>query len=222
MIGKVCDCGKRERDIMESKLQFANIPEALRSENAGLARLDAYKLEDSRKTFTNVSKIIRAWIDNYPSMNENGKGLYFFSHAKGSGKTRMAAKVAETLIRDKGISAKFATSMQILDAIKATWDGKAGEEQKLLDDLKRVPVLIIDDFGTEKVRDWMSEKFYSIINDRYLNRKIMIFTSNYRVDELDYDERITNRIKERCYQVSFPEESVRDNIAEQMQKEMTG
>lgn len=32
--------------------------------------------------------------------------------------------------------------------------------------------------------------------------------------------RITNRIKERTYQIAFPEESVRDHIAERNQEEM--
>lgn len=47
-----------------------------------------------------------------------------------------------------------------------------------------------------------------------------IFTSNDPLDKLSYNDRITNRIKERTYQISFPEESVRDHIAERMQEEI--
>ena len=58
------------------------------------------------------------------------------------------------------------------------------------------------------------------INERYINRRVTIFTSNESLDSLRYDDRITNRIKERTYQIAFPEESVRDHIAERHQEEM--
>lgn len=35
-----------------------------------------------------------------------------------------------------------------------------------------------------------------------------------------FDDRITNRIKERTYQIAFPEESVRDYIAKKNQEEL--
>ena len=36
-----------------------------------------------------------------------------------------------------------------------------------------------------------------------------MYTSNLSLDDLRYDDRITNRIKERTFQLPFPEESVR-------------
>ena len=47
-----------------------------------------------------------------------------------------------------------------------------------------------------------------------------IFTSNESLETLQYDDRITNRIKERTYQITFPEESVRDHIAERHKAEI--
>ena len=40
------------------------------------------------------------------------------------------------------------------------------------------------------------------------------------MESLRYDERITNRIKERTYQIPFPEESVRDIIARDNMREL--
>ena len=111
--------------------------------------------------------------------------------------------------------------MQILNEIKSSW-GKDNNmsESRLLDDLANTEILIIDDFGTEQVKDWISERFYQIINSRYVDKKVTIFTSNLPLDELQYDERITNRIKERTFRIPFPEESVRDIIAEKNMKEL--
>ena len=91
-----------------------------------------------------------------------------------------------------------------------------------MDALSTAEVLIIDDFGVESQAAWINDKLYQIINERYINRKVTIFTSNEPLESLQYDDRITNRIKERTYQIAFPEESVRDHLAEQHQEEMLG
>lgn len=94
------------------------------------------------------------------------------------------------------------------------------QEEQLIDELARADILIIDDFGTETEKDWVNEKYYEIIDGRYTSRKITIFTSNYCISRLNYDERITNRILERSLEIPFPEESVREHIAETMKQQM--
>ena len=67
---------------------------------------------------------------------------------------------------------------------------------------------------------WINDRFYQIINDRYVNKKVTIFTSNIELEKLQYDDRITNRIKETTYQIHFPEESIRGYIAEKNDRDM--
>ncbi|WP_320961781.1 hypothetical protein [Hungatella effluvii] len=105
-----------------------------------------------------------------------------------------------------------------MNEIKATWDDRTRSESDLLRALSTVQVLIIDDFGTELPKDWIGERFYSIINGRYQDKLITFFTSNMSLPDLRYDDRITNRIRERTFQLPFPEESVREQIAEHNQK----
>ena len=69
---------------------------------------------------------------------------------------------------------------------------------------------MIDYFGTELITEWVGEKFYQIVNGRYINKKVTIFTSNHDLKTLNYDDRITSRIRERSYLVHYPEESVRE------------
>ena len=132
---------------------------------------------------------------------------------KGSGKTRLATSIANDLIRQKMISAKFATTIQILDKIKATWGNPDQGEQNLIYDIISVPVLIIDDIGVEPAKDWVNERFYSILNGRMIEKKITIFTSNCRMEELNLDERIVNRIMKMTLPIEFPNESVRMTLA---------
>lgn len=217
-----CKCGLRQRQIMNSRLSFANIPESFKDVRMSNFDETIYKDANSQNKIHTAVKAIKYWLDNFEAMNERGMGLYLYSETKGSGKTRMAVSVANELIYEKHIQVKFATSLQILNEIKASWDKQDREysEIKLLDFLCTSKILIIDDFGTEQAKDWIGEKFYQIINSRYVDKKITIFTSNARIDLLKYDDRITNRIKERTFQIPFPEESVRDIIARQNMKEL--
>ena len=90
-----------------------------------------------------------------------------------------------------------------------------------MNDLAKAEFLVIDDFGTERATDWAGEKFYQIVNKRYINKKVTFFTSNYDLEKLKYDDRITNRIKERSFIAHFPEESVREVIAKR-ENDITG
>nr|WP_304058125.1 ATP-binding protein [Enterocloster clostridioformis] len=212
--GRRCGCGLVERQIMERKLEFANIPEAFKALDIRSFRLDVYRNEDSRKVILNTCAAIKYYLDNLDSMQKDGMGLYLYSGAKGSGKTRMAASIANEMVSAYRMQVKFAGSMQIINEIKATWDDKGRSESDLLRALSTVQALAIDDFGTELPRDWIGERFYNIINGRYQDNLITIYTSNLSLQDLKYDDRITNRIKERTFQLPFPEESVREIIAE--------
>lgn len=210
-----CKCGIRQKKIMNNRLSFADIPKVF--ENVRMSNFDenVYKDANSQNKIHTAIKAIKYWFDNYGIMQERGMGLYLYSETKGSGKTRIAASIANELIYEKKIQVKFATSLQILDEIKSIWNKESEHtENKLLDFLCTSPVLIIDDFGIEQgEKTWIGEKFYRIINSRYTEKRITIFTSNVKIDLLKYDERITNRIKERTFQIPFPEKSVRDIIA---------
>ena len=216
-----CGCGERQRKIMQGKIEFASIPESFKELRLNSFATSVYKQTVSKQCIAKSCKLIKGWLDNLERMKTEGMGLYLYSQTKGSGKTRMATSIGNELIFEKHMQVKFATSLQIVNEIKACWDEESElSESTLLNYLIRSEVLILDDFGTEHIKDWIQDKFYHIINSRYVNRKITIFTSNMDLNNLKYDERITNRIKERCFVIPFPEESVREHIAEDKMHEL--
>lgn len=213
-----CEC--RAKQIAENRLRFANIPEMFRELELRTFRTDIYRLPESREKINLACKVVKRYLDNFSEMEESGMGLYLVSHTKGSGKTRMAAGIANELMRH-GKQVKFAVSSAILKEIKSTWhEDSAYTESRLIDQLCITDILIIDDFGMENVNPWVNEKFYQIINERYIRHKVTIVTSNEKLRESRYDERIISRLKEVCYEIDFPEESVRDLIAQQKNEQM--
>lgn len=217
---KECEC--RAKEIAESRLRFANIPELFRELTLKTFRADIYREPESVARINLACNIVKRYLANFEEMEAAGMGLYLVSHTKGSGKTRMAAGIANELMA-RGKQVKFAVSSAILKEIKDTWhEGSEYTESRLIDQLCLTEILIIDDFGMEKISDWANEKFYQILNERYVRRKVTIFTSNEKLCESKYDERIISRLKENCYEVDFPEESVRELLAEQKKAEMLG
>ena len=214
-----CDCGLRQRQIQENKLRFAAIPKTYKDVRLKDITARFYVQENSKNIIKAASKDVKNYLDKLFEHIEEGRGLYFWSETKGSGKTMMAAALANELINEYHRYVKFATSLEILDEIRNTYNRNSEDtESKLLKDLVTSEFLIIDDFGTERATDWAGEKFYQIVNKRYVNKKVTIFTSNYNLTTLRYDDRITNRIRERCWIIHFPEESVREYKARLYEK----
>ena len=71
----------------------------------------------------------------------------------------MAASLANKFLYSDIV--KFATSSQILNEIKRTYDRNNDQsESDLLDALVTADVLFIDDFGSEKPSGWVNDKFH--------------------------------------------------------------
>ena len=213
---KECECGLRQREIQKSKLRFAAIPETYKDVCLKDMSVKMYDSQASKDIFKSIVKLVKWYLSDLYKNIDEGKGIYIWSETKGSGKTMLAAALANELINEYHRYVKFATSLDILDEIRATYRKDSEEnESKLLKDLVTSEFLVIDDFGTERATDWAGEKFYQIVNKRYINKKVTFFTSNYDLRTLKYDDRITNRIRERSYIAHFPEESVREVKARQ-------
>lgn len=211
---KECECGMKQKKILEGKLSFASIPKEFEGHTVDNFITNCYSSQRAEELAQIAKEIARNYVDQFREIQEEGKGLYFYSSVKGSGKTRLAVSIANEIIHKYMISSKFATAIQILDEIKASWteDGSA-TEQKLIQDIIRVPVLVIDDIGVERAKDWINERFYNILNGRMIQKKVTIFTSNCSIEQLKLDDRIVNRIQKMALPVSFPNESIRSAIA---------
>lgn len=216
-----CSCGIRQKQIKKNRIDFANIPYGFKTMRLDNYREDIYEAPESRIIVEKNLKAANWWMDNFEDMKELGKGFYLYSPTKGCGKTRFAISLANELIETKNCSVKFATSIQIINELKATWN-KSYEytEQQLLEELASAEVLIIDDFDTETPKEWIEERFYQIINTRYMNNLITIITSNTALENTSYDERIKNRILEKSYRLVFPNESIRDQLGKSNQEEL--
>lgn len=221
-----CECGKIQRERIETKLRFAALPEEFRGQTVDNFRVDCYSTPQDQELARAAKLISKRFVERFEEIKEMGKGLFFYSGVKGSGKTRLAASIANDLVEKKMIPVKFTTALQILDQIRETWGngryqyGQDSTERQLVQDIISVPALIIDDIGVEQPKDWVNERFYNILNGRMIEKRITIFTSNYRMEQLRLDDRIVNRIRKMALPVEFPAESIRTAVSKRENSEL--
>lgn len=215
-----CECGRLQRERIQSKLKFATIPKEFEGHTVDNFRTDCYSAPQAKELAKMAKLVAKRYVEKFSEIRESGKGLYFHSNVKGSGKTRLAVSIANDLITKELVVSKFCTTIQILDQIRETWgwqekgqDRQASTETRLIQDIVSVPVLVIDDIGVEQPKDWINERFYNILNGRMIEKRVTIFTSNFRMDELKLDDRIVNRINKMALPIEFPAESIRAAIA---------
>lgn len=125
--------------------------------------------------------------DKLPKNNHDpGRNGLFITGPKGTGKTHLAAAIANHLMQD-GTAVICMTMIDLLDRIKQTFEQQKTwgvSESSVLKTYKDVPLLIIDDMGKEPATEWAVSKIYAIINARYEAYLPTIITTNYSDAEL--------------------------------------
>lgn len=206
---KICDCMALQ--IAQRRMKFAEIPNEFRELKINDFKTDCYDTEMGQKLDYMAKKPAIGYIKKFDQIKEQGKGFYFYSETKGSGKTRLMASMGNALMKTHFASVRFLTTNNLLDAIKNTFETEG--YYKLMEQIKRVDILMLDDFGGERPTEWVNEVFYTILNDRMTANKITFFTSNTEIEALQYGERIINRVMKMAMPIKFPEESIREGIA---------
>lgn len=207
--------------IINKKLDFANIPKEFEELTINSFDVNLYSTEENRNKAAIAKKAAVNFINNFEIFIEQGKGLYFYSEKKGSGKTRMAASIGNALIKVKRSGVKYTTTVDLLNEIKKTFHKDSNTtESELVESIKKVDVLILDDVGVEEPTPWVKTIFYNLLNGRMINKKITIFTSNSTIDDLKHDDRIRNRIEKMAIPIEFPNESIRSQLAKSENEEL--
>ncbi|HEX5714059.1 MAG TPA: ATP-binding protein, partial [Solirubrobacterales bacterium] len=127
--------------------------------------------------------ITRSFVDELDQNLETGRGLWFMG-STGTGKTSLSMLISSHAL-SKGYSVAIYTMPKLLARIRGTYERDAGDDSYLqfFDRLSQVDLLHIDDFGAEKRSAWVIEQLYSILNERYEQKRSIIATTN-----LDFDD----------------------------------
>lgn len=111
--------------------------------------------------------------------------LVFNSVAYANGKTHLAAAIAN-LVTDRGDPVLFVVVPDLLDHLRAAYSPASGVRyDKRFDEVRKAPLLVLDDLGTESATEWAKEKLYQLFNHRYNARLPTVITSTTRIEDID-------------------------------------
>ena len=98
----------------------------------------------------------------------------------GVGKTHLAIAILKDLIEQKGITCLFYESGSLLKAIQDSYNPVSQtSEMRVLAPVYQAEVLVLDELGATVPTNGVRDTLYQIINTRYNNKKLTIFTTNY-------------------------------------------
>lgn len=136
---------------------------------------------------------------------DSGRGLYIHGSA-GVGKTHLAAAVLRSIFVDLLVNKRrpFLRMKHVGDLlleIKACYRSQGTTtDEEMIDRYSTLDYLVLDDLGVSQASEWVVQTLDTIIDRRYRERKVTVFTSNFTVAEIGnrFDDRIASRISEMC------------------------
>ncbi len=123
---------------------------------------------------------------------ENPRGWLVFLGGYGSGKSHLAAAIANYRA-GLGDPPLFVMVPDLLDHLRATFSPTSSVTfDRRFDEIRTSSLLVLDDLGTQSMSPWVREKLFQVINYRYSARLPTVITS---ADELErMDARIRSRL----------------------------
>lgn len=148
-----------------------------------------------------IKRYLRCSLENFEGPRPSGTPSYLWGSV-GAGKTHLAVGfLREALLKRGREAGRFIRAVDLFKEIRDTFnEGSAESEMALLREYgAKVPLLVIDDLGTEKVTEWVEQTLYDLLDRRYGEELETIITSNLDPDRLadhyhNHGTRLVSRI----------------------------
>ncbi len=162
-------CSCRGQDSRRLFLDAARIPRRYAN-----CTLDNFKC-DPNSAQHNALNYARFLVADYPYID---RGLLLMGPA-GVGKTHLAVAILRGLL-NKGVPCLFYESGSLLKRIQDSYNPVSKtSETGVLSPVYEAEVLALDELGATIPTDWVRDTLYQIINTRYNDKKLTIFTTNF-------------------------------------------
>lgn len=197
IVNEKCHCF--QRFIIDMLYEQSNLKHLLQKENFDTFSFSYYSPNyiDPETGHSSLATIRDAYEEARKFVDTFGKEFHnlFFYGDPGVGKTFLSNCIAKELI-DRSNSVIYLSSFQLFDTLAKGKFEKDEQAVKINKHLLTCDLLIIDDLGTELVNSLTVSQLFLCLNERLLNRKPTIISTNLSLDALVdiYSERIFSRI----------------------------
>ena len=176
-------------------------------------RLDYYSDRYDNKYGASPRAIMDRNFQNcrrYATTFTTNSGNLLFVGGTGLGKTFLSACVARA-VADRGYSVMYETAGHLFAKLEQAKFSGSEEARKEAAKLNQCDLLILDDLGTEMPGQFVTAALYTLINDRLLENKPMVISTNLNLEELNrrYSPQIASRLQGSFQMVTFVGEDIR-------------
>lgn len=188
--GRKCKCFKQKE--IELLYSHSHLKELVKEQNFDVLS-EAYYEGDDLKRFRAASSACRRMAAQFDDVYRN---LYLYG-TTGTGKSFLSICVAKELL-ESGHSVLYFSAAALFDKLSMySFDPKVREDlRSFTSDLYSCDLLIIDDLGTELTNQFISAQLFTCLNERHLNRKSTVISTNLSLREMQarYSDRVFSRI----------------------------
>jgi len=129
------------------------------------------------------------------------QGWLIFEGLNGCGKTHLAAAIANQL-RETGKEVLFIVVPDLLDHLRSSFAPESRiSYDALFEKIKKMPILVLDDFGEHAATPWAQEKLYQLMNYRYNARLATVMTTCLNLEEIE--NRVSSRMVDPSISLVF-------------------
>ena len=128
------------------------------------AAFDAQRSDLTAEQRTNLREVTKRCLE----YAEEPQGWLVLMGTYGSGKTHLAAAIANRYVERTRTDVMFVVVPDLLDHLRAAFNPQSNTPlDRRFDEVKRAPLLVLDDLGTESATPWAREKLFQLLNFRY-------------------------------------------------------
>ena len=128
-----------------------------------------------------VAEAIKGYINQFDVALQSGRCVMMIG-SSGTGKTHLAVGILRH-VTDAGATGLYTTAVDMVGTIRATYGKGAQEtEQKVIERLCSVDLLVIDEVGRQNDTPHEKEQVWRVLDKRYANRKPCVVVTNLGID----------------------------------------
>jgi DNA replication protein DnaC len=191
-----CRCRQEQQGAV--LLAAAHIPPRY-----SVCTLDNFELWDqANPTLSEALRKTRALVAGYPDVR---RGLLFMGPV-GIGKTHLAVAGLREIVLTHGIRGLYVNFLELVQALQMSFDGGSRSREEIMSPVIEADVVVLDELGAGKLTPWVMDLLYLVVNSRYMQLGLTLFTTNFsdhpkRAGEESLADRVGAPVRSRLFEM---------------------